>query len=71
VSPDGKLQMFAIAQEVVPEDSLLKTYRGGASPERWGHQGDCFSMTVDRPITLADFVTGGTYRHAAADVRPL
>jgi hypothetical protein len=48
--------MFSIAREAVPEDALLKTYRGGARPERWGGYGDCFSVTVDRVVSLADFV---------------
>lgn len=48
--------MPSVMQEPVPEESLLKTYRGGARPDRWGHQGDCFSVSVDRVVTLADFV---------------
>jgi hypothetical protein len=48
--------MFSIARETVPEDALLKTYRGGVHPERWGRYGDCFSVTVDRAANLADFV---------------
>jgi hypothetical protein len=32
--------MFSIAREAVPEDALLKTYRGGVHPERWG-EGRC------------------------------
>jgi hypothetical protein len=48
--------MFSIAREAVPGDALLKTYRGGVHPERWGRYGDCFSVTVDRSATLADFV---------------
>ena len=38
------------------DDALLKTYRGGLRPERWGKYGDCFSVTVDRVVSLADFV---------------
>jgi hypothetical protein len=45
-----------IEQQVVPSDSLLKTYRGGARPEQWGHHGDCFAVVVDAPVTLSDFV---------------
>jgi hypothetical protein len=45
-----------VLQESVPQDSLLTTYRGGARPDRWGHQGDCFSVAVDRVVSLADFV---------------
>jgi hypothetical protein len=48
--------MFSIAQEKVPEESLLKTYQGGARPDRWGRQSDCFSVSVDRAVSLADFV---------------
>jgi hypothetical protein len=48
--------MFSIAREAVPEDSLLRTYRGGAHPERWGRYGDCFSTQVDRVASLADYV---------------
>jgi hypothetical protein len=48
--------MFSIVREAVPEDALLKTYRGGVHPERWGSYGDCFSVTVDRSANLADFV---------------
>jgi hypothetical protein len=58
--------MMAITQEIVPEDSLLKTYKGGARPDCWGHQGDCFSVVLDRPVNLADFVfafyTSGIFR---------
>jgi hypothetical protein len=52
VSPPGS----ETVQETVPKDALLKTYRGGARPEHWGQHGDCFSVTVDRPVNLADFV---------------
>src|ERR1700692_1862150 len=44
-------------REPVPEDALLKTYRGGVRPERWGEYGDCFSVVVDRTVRLADFVS--------------
>jgi hypothetical protein len=46
----------SIVQEAVPDDALLRTYRGGARPEHWGHHGDCFSVTVDRPVSLSDLV---------------
>jgi hypothetical protein len=45
-----------IVQEAVPDDALLRTYRGGSRPEHWGHHGDCFSVTVDRPVNLGDLV---------------
>jgi hypothetical protein len=48
--------MFSIAREGLPKDALLKTYRGGARPERWGKYGDCFSVTVDRAVDLSEFV---------------
>jgi hypothetical protein len=45
-----------VTREPVTDDALLKTYRGGVRPERWGKYGDCFSVTVDRVVSLADFV---------------
>jgi hypothetical protein len=45
-----------VTREPVADDALLKTYRGGLRPERWGKYGDCFSVTVDRVVSLADFV---------------
>jgi hypothetical protein len=48
--------MFSITQESAPEDALLKTYRGGVHPERWGGYGDCFSVRVERAVSLQDFV---------------
>jgi hypothetical protein len=49
--------MFFVTREAVPEDSLLRTYRGGARPECWGRYADCFSVRVNRVVSLADFVT--------------
>jgi len=46
-----------IRNEECPPDALLRTYRGGAHPERWGGYGDCFSVSIDRVVALADFVT--------------
>jgi hypothetical protein len=48
--------MAAISRESVPEDSLLRTFRGGAHPERWGRYADCFAVRIDRNVTLAQFV---------------
>jgi hypothetical protein len=48
--------MFSVTRQEPAEDSLLKTYRGGPHPERWGRYGDCFSIVIERPVTLADFV---------------
>jgi hypothetical protein len=47
--------MFSVVQNVVPEDALLKTYRGGLRPECWGRYGDCFAVTAPRITTLAAF----------------
>lgn len=49
--------MPRIVQGPVPDDALLKTYRGGAHPELWGAYADCFSASIDRPVSLAEFVT--------------
>lgn len=48
--------MFSVAREAVPDDALLRTFRGGTHPERWGHYADCFGVGVDRKVTLDDFV---------------
>jgi hypothetical protein len=48
--------MFSVVRETVPDDALLKTYRGGRQPERWGTYADCFAVTIDREIDLTDFV---------------
>jgi hypothetical protein len=32
------------------------THRGSVHPERWGRSGDCFAVSVDREVTLAEFV---------------
>jgi hypothetical protein len=48
--------MFSIARQAVPDDALLKTYRGGVRPELWGAYGDCFAVSVDRAVSLTDFV---------------
>jgi hypothetical protein len=49
--------MSSITQAPVPEDALLRTYRGGAHPERWQRYADCFSVAVDRPVDIAELVT--------------
>jgi hypothetical protein len=51
-----RLNLFSVLREAVPADALLKTYRGGLSPERWGGSGDCFSVTAGRTVDLAEFV---------------
>lgn len=48
--------VLGIAQEAVPADSLLRSWQGGAHPERWIGTGDCFSVHVKRPVSLAQFV---------------
>lgn len=48
--------MFSITQQAVPDDALLRTYQGGDRPERWRKSGDCFALSVDRPVPLAEFV---------------
>src|SRR5450631_1156780 len=48
--------MLAITRESVPDDALLRTFRGGVHPERWGRYADCFAVRVDRIVTLAQFV---------------
>jgi hypothetical protein len=45
-----------ITQEALADDALLKTYRGGKHPQRWGQYGDCFSVQVDGSVTLGEFV---------------
>jgi hypothetical protein len=47
---------YSITREAVPDDALLMTYLGAAHPERWGSYADCFSVKVDRSVTLAEFV---------------
>jgi hypothetical protein len=49
-------KMLAITRESVPDDALLRTFRGGAHPERWGRYADCFAVCVDGNVTLAQFV---------------
>ena len=48
--------MFSVTQNAVPDDSLLRTYRGGARPDCWRGRGDCFAVSVDRVVSLAEFV---------------
>lgn len=48
--------MSFVEQQPVPHDALLKTYRGGNRPELWGQYGDCFSVEVNRVVTLAQWV---------------
>ena len=48
--------MPGITQIALADDALLKTHCIGKHPERWGHYGDCFSVPVDRAVTLSEFV---------------
>jgi hypothetical protein len=48
--------LFSVTQSAVPEDALLRTYQGGLRPECWRGSGDCFAISVDRGVSLADFV---------------
>ena len=48
--------MHTVLQGPLPEDALLKTYRGGKHPELWGAYGDCFSASIDRSVSLAELV---------------
>src|ERR1700685_1043210 len=50
------LTMFSVEREALAEDSLLRTYRGGTRPERWGRYGDCFSLIAEQRVSLTDFV---------------
>ena len=46
-----KLTLFSVEREAVAEDSLLRTYRGGTRPERWGKYGDCFSLIAEQRVS--------------------
>lgn len=48
--------MPAVVQQTLTDDALLKSWRGGPHPERWGNYGDCFCVPIDRPVSLAEFV---------------
>ena len=40
----------------MPEQSLLRTHRGGRHPDAWANYADCFSVTVPRAVTLAELI---------------
>jgi hypothetical protein len=48
--------MSTVTRDSLPADALLVTYEGGRHPERWGRYADCFSVSVDRAVTLPEFV---------------
>jgi hypothetical protein len=48
--------MFAVTKVELPEDALFNTYQGGLRPESWRESGDCFAVSVDRVVSLAEFV---------------
>jgi hypothetical protein len=52
----NRICVFSVTQDAVPDDSLLRTYRGGARPDCWRGSGDCFAVSVDRVVSLAEFV---------------
>ncbi len=48
--------MPTVLQMPLPEDALLRTYRGGKNPERWDGYGDCFCVPIDRTVSLSELV---------------
>ena len=48
--------MLSVRREALPDDALLKTYRGTIHPERWGAYADCFAITTPGKVDLAAFV---------------
>jgi len=48
--------MRQVIQDSLADDALLKTWRGGRHPELWGGYGDCFTVPIDRRVSLAEFV---------------
>ena len=48
--------MPPVVQETLADDALLKTWRGGRHPDRWGGYGDCFTVPIERPVSLEEFV---------------
>jgi hypothetical protein len=48
--------MLGITRINTPDEALLKTFRGGAAPERWGHYTDCFCIRIPRAVSLEHFV---------------
>jgi hypothetical protein len=58
--------LFSVGREALPDDALLKTYRGSLHPERWGAYADCFAITapgkVDLPAFVIAFYTSPLFR---------
>ena len=48
--------MFSVTRESVPDDSLLRTYRGSVMPEQWGAYADCFAVKTAGEVALREFV---------------
>ena len=48
--------MPSIKQVAVPADALLCTFRGGRHPQLWHAYRDCFTVSIDGAVTLAQFV---------------
>ena len=47
--------MSSVAREAVPEVAAQDLSRR-VRPERWGGYADCFAVTIDRTVTLPEFV---------------
>jgi hypothetical protein len=62
----GGVTVFSVRREALPDDALLKTYRGSIHPERWGAYADCFAITapgqVDLPAFVIAFYTSPLFR---------
>jgi hypothetical protein len=51
-----RMRLFSITRETVPADALLRTFHGGAHPERWGRYADCFAVSAPGEVGLGEFV---------------
>jgi hypothetical protein len=62
----GGVTVFSVGREALPDDALLKTYRGSIHPERWGAYADCFAISapgkVDLPAFVIAFYTSPLFR---------
>jgi hypothetical protein len=47
---------LSVTKQPVPGESLLRTYRDDPEPGRWDRYSDCYGVTIDRAVTLAEFV---------------
>jgi hypothetical protein len=48
--------MSSVVQTAVPDFSLLRTFRAPIKPTAWDQYQDCFTVAIDRPVTLAQFI---------------